>query len=271
MRNERCTAPNRYKRAHKLVPCANAGDPRPTLRQAVARFGHENLGFFWIFAEPLFLCSAVMIMWSLGDLHRGHGVGVVPFALTSYSLLTLWRHMCSHSVRALASSAPLLYHRNVRFLDILISRAALECLAGIAAFMVAYTVLNLLDVIADIDDPILMAGAWLLMTWFGWSFGLNLAALTELIEPASHLVQPILYVTLPLTGGFYMVLWLPQSAQDVVMWSPLVHIFEMFRGGMFGSHLSAEWSEIYVVIWCLAMTATGLPLLRLAQRRFTSG
>lgn len=240
------------------------------LRQALARFGHENLGFFWIFAEPLFLCSAVMLMWSMGDLHRGHGVGVVPFVLTSYSLLTLWRHMCSNSVRALAASAPLLYHRNIRLLDILISRAALECLSGLAAFMVAYVVLNLLEVVPDIEDPLLMTGAWLLMTWFGFSFGLNLAALTEMFEPASHLIQPVLYVTLPLTGAFYMTQWLPTSMQEVVMWSPLVHIFEMFRAGMFGVQVSVEWSEVYVIVWCLVMTTTGLPLLRLAQRHFTT-
>ena len=241
------------------------------LRQALSRFGHDNLGFFWVFAEPLLLSGAVMLMWTLAGMNKGHGVGIVPFVLASYSLLTLWRGSCSASIRALRANADLLYHRNIRLLDILIARIALDSLSGFAAFTVAYIVLNLFGVVRDVDDALVMAGGWLLITWFGWSFGLIVSALTELFEPAEHLVQPFLYVTLPMTGAFYMVLWMPASVQAVLMWSPLVHIFEMFRGGMFGPQYAADWSVIYVVGWCVAQMAIGLPLLRLAQHRYTTG
>jgi capsular polysaccharide transport system permease protein len=240
------------------------------LRQALSRFGHDSLGIFWIFAEPLLLSGAVMLMWTLSGLHKGHGVGIIPFVLASYSMLTLWRHMCSVSVRALSSASSLLYHRNVRLLDILIARAALESFSGMASFVVAYLILNLFGLIRAMEDPLVMAGAWLLMTWFGWSFGLVVAAITELMEPAAHLVQPMLYVTLPMTGAFYMVAWLPASAQQVVMWSPLVHLFEMFRGGLFGAHLAADWSIAYVAAWCFCLMAIGLPFLRVAQHRFSA-
>lgn len=240
------------------------------LRQALSRFGHDSLGIFWIFAEPMLLSIAVMLMWTLSGLHKGHGVGIVPFALASYAMLTLWRHMCSVSVRALSAASSLLYHRNVRLLDILVARAALESFSGMASFVVAYLILNLFGFIRTMEDPLVMAGAWLLMTWFGWSFGLVVAAITELMEPAAHLVQPLLYVTLPLTGAFYMVAWLPASAQEVVMWSPLAHMFEMFRGGLFGAHFAADWSVAYVTVWCFGLIAIGLPLLRVAQHRFSA-
>jgi capsular polysaccharide transport system permease protein len=239
------------------------------LRQALARFGRDNLGVFWIFAEPLLLSGGVMLMWAATGLTKGHGVSIVPFALASYSLLTLWRHLISNSVRALRSNAELLYHRNVRLLDILIANAALESLAGLAAFTGAYIVLQLFGFVPDVKDALAMAGAWLLMTWFGFSFGLIIAAVTELSEPAEHFVAPIMYVTLPVTGSFFMVLWLPQTVQDAVMWSPLVHIFEMFRAGMFGTHFSADWSVTYVSGWCILQMAIGVPLLRLAQKRFS--
>ncbi|MDP2358058.1 MAG: ABC transporter permease [Beijerinckiaceae bacterium] len=241
------------------------------LRQALSRFGHDNLGVFWIFAEPLLLAGAVMLMWTVAGLNKGHGVGIVPFVLASYSLLTLWRGTCSASIRALRANADLLYHRNLRLLDILIARIALDSLSGFAAFTVAYIVLNLFGAVRDVDDALVMAGGWLLLTWFGWSFGLIVSALTELFEPAEHFVPPFLYITLPMTGAFYMVLWMPPSVQEVVMWSPIVHIFEMFRGGMFGQQYAADWSVMYVAGWCVAQMAIGLPLLRLAQHRYTTG
>lgn len=240
------------------------------IREAVARFGHANLGFFWLFIEPLLLSGAVMLMWTLAGLHKGQGVGIVPFVLASYSLLTLWRHICSHSVHVLRSHSGLLYHRNVRMLDILIARVVLDSLGGMAGFTVAFIVLNILGYVENMQDPLASAGAWLLMTWFGWSFSLVVAGITELFEPAHHFVQPLLYITLPVTGAFYMVLWLPRSVQDVVMWSPLVHIFEMFRSGLFGEHMSAQWSAMYVIAWSLGLMAVGLPLLRIAQARFVS-
>jgi capsular polysaccharide transport system permease protein len=241
------------------------------LRQALSRYGHDNLGVFWVFAEPLLLAGAVMVMWTAAGLHKGQGIGIVPFALASYSLLTLWRSCCTSSIRALHANAELLYHRNIRLLDILIARTALDSLSGIAAFTVAYMVLNLLGVMRDASDPLVMVVGWLLMTWLGWSFGLIVSAVTELFEVAEHFVQPLMYVTLPLTGAFYMVLWMPSSVQDVLMWSPLIHVFEMFRGGLFGEQYSANWSVTYVTGWCLTQMAIGLPLLRLAQHRYTTG
>ncbi len=241
------------------------------LRQALSRFGHDNLGVFWIFAEPLLLSGAVMIMWSMIGANKAHGVGLVPFVLASYSLLTLWRHITSASIRPLQANSDLLYHRNLRLLDILIARAALESLSGLAAFTVTYIVLNLLGFVRDVVDPLAMAGGWLLLTWFCFSFGLILSALTELFEPVEHFVAPFMYVTIPLTGAFYMVAWMPAAVQEVLMWSPLVQVFEMFRGGMFGAQFAADWSILYVTGWCIVQMAIGMPLLRLAQQRYTTG
>ncbi len=236
------------------------------IREALGRFGHENLGFFWIIGEPMLLTCGVMAMWSLAGIDKGHGVGVIPFALTGYSMITLWRHLTSGSVRALRASTPLLFHRKIRVLDILMARATLECVGGLAAFLISYTIFNLLGYVETMDDPLLALSAWLLMTWFSFAFSLIVAGITEIWEMTGHFIGPALYLTLPITGAFYMVHWLPETAQQVVKWSPLVQPFEMFRAGMFGSHVPTEWSAPYLIIWCLFLTGIGLPLLEKAQR-----
>lgn len=236
------------------------------IRAALGRFGHENLGFFWIIGEPIVLTCGVMIMWSVAGIEKGHsGVGVIPFALSAYSLLSLWRHVCGGSVRVLRMSAPLLFHRKIRLLDILIARTALESIGGLAAFFISYIIFNLLGFVQTLEDPLLVISAWLLMTWFAFGFSLVVASVTEIWELTEHFVAPALYLTLPLTGAFYMVHWLPESAQ-LVKWSPLVQVFEMFRAGMFGSHVPTEWSVPYLVIWSLLLTGVGLPLVEKAQR-----
>lgn len=236
------------------------------IREALSRFGHENLGFFWIMGEPMVLSIGVMIMWYFTGGTHGHGIGIIPFILTGYSMLTLWRHCVSRSVHAMRQNVGLLFHRNIRFLDILVARICLESVGGLAAFAVAYLPLWLLGYMDRMYDPLICLAGWFLMTWFGFGFGLILAGVTELNEAAERFVNPIMYITLPLTGSFYMVTWLPDSAQRIVKWSPLVNAFEMFRGGMFGPEVEAQWDVTYLVLSCICVTAIGLPLVREAQK-----
>lgn len=235
------------------------------IREALTRYGHENLGFFWIMGEPLILTVGVMIMWSLAGHHTSGDIGLVPFVLTGYTMLTLWRHCVAKSVHAMRANIGLLFHRNVRFIDILIARATLESLGGLAAFFVAYLPLTLLGVFEPMHDPLLLIGGWFFMTWYAFSFGMVLAAITELSEAAERFVPPIMYISIPITGAFYMVSWLPETAQKVVSWSVLVHMFEMFRSGLFGPKMIAHWDLGYIVFHCVLTTAISLPLIRKAQ------
>jgi capsular polysaccharide transport system permease protein len=236
------------------------------IREGLRRFGHGNLGFFWVLGEPILLSLGVMVMWTMSGMEHGHGIKVIPFALSGYSMLTLWRHIVGSATASLRENSGLLFHRNVRVIDTLIARAALDSIGGFAAFWVAYLPLHLLGQIDMIDDPLLMAAAWILMTWFAFGFGLIIAGCCQIFEMAEHFVAPILYVTLPLTGMFFMVSWLPDTARKAVLWSPLVHAFEMFRDGLFDNTVEAEWDAGFLVLCCLAVTAIGLPVVRAAQK-----
>jgi capsular polysaccharide transport system permease protein len=236
------------------------------LREASARYGHENIGFFWLMVEPLFLALGVMTMWSVTGQSHGHGVELVPFVLSGYTVLTLWRHLVAQSIHALRRSADLMFHRNVRAFDILFARVMLEMVGILTAFFIAYLPLVLLGAMDPMRDPLVLLGAWILLTWFAFSFGLIITSLTELSEVAEHFIQPIMYITLPITGAFTMQYWLPSKARYVLSWSPLVNIQEMFRGGLFPVDIQTEWDASYLLLWCVVLTGIGLPLVRVAQR-----
>ncbi len=236
------------------------------LRDALVRFGHENLGFFWLMGEPLLMTCGVMVMWSFAGMDHGHGVGLVPFVLTGYTMLTLWRHIVAHLVHAMTHNAGLLFHRNIRILDVLIAHVVLESIGGLAAFFIAYVPLYMWGVVPEIHDPLLLIGAWALLTWLGFGFGLLLAGLSEFSEAISRFIPPIMYVTLPATGAFYMLSWLPEKAQKVLFWSPLVQPFEIFRAGLFGPEVHAKFSIPYMVVVCTIITTLGLAAVRAAQK-----
>jgi capsular polysaccharide transport system permease protein len=237
-----------------------------SVRDALARYGHENLGFFWVIGEPLMLSTGVLTIWTILNYTHGSGVGVVPFALSGYSLVQLWRMTIFKSMHVMRQNIGLIFHTNVKFFDILVARALLDTLGILTSFFIAYIPLMVLGITDPINDYMVLLGGWFLTAWFSFSVGLIIAALTEISEAAERFIHPVMYLTLPLTGTFYMVYWLPGKAKDLVLWSPLVNGSEMFRSALLPPDIPTQWDALYMFWWCVALTAIGLPFVLYAQR-----
>lgn len=236
------------------------------VRELMARFGHHNIGFLWQIVEPLALSLGVMISWSLIYGDRNHGVRVIPLVLTGYTMLTLWRHMVARLNHSFRHGSGLLFHRVVRPADILIARGLIESIGTLVAFFVAYIPLMLLDVIQPVDDYLVLLGAWTIMCGLTFGVALIITALAHFSDAVERLVQPVMYLILPLTGAFYMVYWLPPVGREVVLYSPLVHLSEMFRAGYFGSDVPTYWQLSYPLVWSIVANAIGWLLILKAQR-----
>jgi capsular polysaccharide transport system permease protein len=238
------------------------------LREMLTRFGRENLGFFWLMGEPLILTLGVIVLWSITNVHASEGgeYGPVPLALTGYTLVTLWRHILSRSVFCFRHNAGLMFHRNVHYIDTLVARSLLEIGGTGLSFLTAYVPLLLFGYVPPLSDPLLVIGGWLFMGWIAFGVGLILAGLSEFSDVAERFVQPLMYITLPLTGLFYMVSWLPDRAQKVVLYSPLVHSMEMLREGVSGTDVDAIWSFNYLINCCLVLTGVGLLVVRKSRK-----
>ncbi|WP_439496036.1 ABC transporter permease [Bosea sp. (in: a-proteobacteria)] len=240
------------------------------IRFLVTRYGRENLGFVWVILEPMLLCSGVMLMWSILKPPFEHGLQVVAIVFTGYLPLTLWRHMTMPAVFILRSSRNLLYHRNVTYLDAVISRLALEFLGTTAALLIVYGVLFAFGVLGPIYDFSLMLAGWLLMAGLGFGFGCMLAAASEYSEIFERFMQPIQYLLVPLSGAFFMVEWFSAKGQKVILYMPMVHAYEAFRGGFFGPSTVTHYSLGYGAAWALGVTGLGLWLIEKVRDRVHS-
>lgn len=237
------------------------------VRFLVTRYGRENIGFVWAILEPMFLCAAVMLLWSLAKPAYQHGLHVVGLTLTGYMPLTLWRHLSNAGVHALRQSKNLRYHRNITYLDAIVSRLALEFVTTTAALIVATSTLMIVGIVEPIHDYGLVLAGWLLMGALAFGFGLFLAGLTELSETAEKFIQPMQYMIVPLSGVFFMVSWLPQKARELIVWVPQVHSYEAIRAGFFGPSVRTYEDLGYGFGWALAITAVGILVMELARDR----
>jgi capsular polysaccharide transport system permease protein len=175
-----------------------------------------------------------------------HGVPVVAFVMTGYMPLTLWRHLQNPMIRILRSNASLLYHQPVSHVHLMLARLFLEFFSTTAALFVIYFVVTAFGIIAPVEDPGLALAAWLLSAWYFGALGIAISALTEYWEPAEKFIQPAQYLQLPLSGVFFMLDWLPDYAQKLLLWNPSVHCFEMFRAGFFGEAVTTHYDPAYL-------------------------
>jgi ABC-2 type transport system permease protein/capsular polysaccharide transport system permease protein len=231
------------------------------MREVLTRYGRHNIGFLWLFVEPMIFTIGVTALWSLTKTVHGSNIPITAFALTGYSSVLLWRNMPGRCINALFPNLPLLYHRNVRIFDILIARLLLEFLGATMSFMLLGVLFHLIGWMDLPDDLLEVIGGWFLLAWFGMALALFLGALSVRSELVEKLWHPLSYLVFPLSGAAFMVDALPHEAQHYVLLLPMVHGVEIVREGFFGSYAHAHYDVAYVV--AISMTLTFCALLQL--------
>jgi capsular polysaccharide transport system permease protein len=237
------------------------------MREIVTRYGRDNLGFLWLFVEPILFTLGVTGLWAGIGLRHGTTLPIVAFALTGYSSVLLWRNCATRCSMAIPPNMGLLFHRNVRVLDLFITRILLE----VAGATVSFVLLSLLWISLGWMDPpsdiLPVVAAWGLLAWFGGSLALVIgggAAHSEIVERVWH---PAAYLIFPLSGAGFMLDWLPTRFQEILSWVPMVNGTEMLRDGYFGPAVRTHYSVPFLALSCLLLTLVGLVLVREAGRR----
>ena len=237
------------------------------VRDLIAQYGRHNVGFLWAILEPMILCAGVAAIWAVAKPPFYHGVPIVAFVVTGYMPLTLFRHLTGPCSRMCRRNVGLLVHRQLGLLDIFLSRMALEFAGSTLAFAVIYFILYFARGADLVHDYRLVVWGWLLLTWFCVAFAACIAAATELSESLIHFVQPIQYLSVPLSPTFYMVSWLPLTAQEILYWNPLTHPYEMIRAGFFGPSINAIYDPMVTVVAGLVLFAIGIPGIMAVRER----
>ena len=231
------------------------------MREIHTRYGRENIGHLWVIGEPMLFCVGVAVMWTAIRPAHEHGVPVTAFVITGYVPLTMWRHCVGRSIKAFDANGSLLFHRQVTPLDILVARCALETIGALIAGIVVAAcaiLVGYMEPPADIGLIYLGIGYEAL---FCWACALIMAPLTETNDILEKFVGAIMYLSIPFSGAFSMVDWVPLSFQSVLLWSPSVHALEIIRKGQFGSHVRAHYDLLYLTWSCALLILIGLSLV----------
>lgn len=237
------------------------------LREVITRYGRHGLGVLWIMLEPMLFTLGVSGLWYLVKLHTVSNIPIIAFAITGYSSVLMWRNTANRCTKAIEPNLALMYHRNVRVLDILLARIVLEWVGATASLTMLTAIFSFIGVMQWPRDIVPVIGGLLLLAWFSLGLGLIVGAISERWETFDRIWHVITYLMFPLSGAVYMVHWLPKAAQEAVLWLPMVHGVEMLRHGYFGGIVPTYENPVYFAIANLVLTLIGLALVRDMGRR----
>lgn len=237
------------------------------MREVITRFGRHNIGFLWLFAEPMMFTLGVTALWTLLGAHHISAIPITAFAVTGYSTVLVWRNTVSRTTLAISPNLSLMYHRNVRVIDIFLSRIILEISGATMSFIALSILFISIGWMPMPYDLFKVIAGWLLLVWFGTALALTIGAISERSELIEKFWHPISYLLFPMSGAGFMVDWLPSAFQKIVLLLPMVNSVELLREGYFGNVMRAHYDVLYTVIFNLVLTLWGLALCRETGRR----
>jgi len=236
------------------------------LREVITRYGRHNIGFLWLFVEPMMFTLGVTALWTALQRYHGSSLPIVAFALTGYSTVLLWRNMPARCIGAVRPNFSLLHHRYVKVIDIFLSRILVEGIGATLSFVTLSIFFMGIGWIDLPEDILTIVVAWFLLALFGASLAIILGSLNERSELVDKFWHPMSYILFPLSGAAFSVDALPAGAQKIVLWFPMVNAVEMVREGYFGSQYRAHYDLPYLMSVTLVMALLALILVRSASR-----
>lgn len=237
------------------------------MREIITRYGRHNLGFAWLFLEPMIFTLGVATLWYFAKATHGSSLSIVPFAVIGYSTVLLWRNAASRVGNAIEANTGLLYHRNVKVIDVFLARIVLEIVGATTSFLVLSLFFIFIGVMDFPNNFLMMVTGWVLLTWFALALALTVGALFEISEVIDRLWHAFTYLMFPLSGSAFFVYWLPKPAQKVVLYVPMVHFSEMIKHGYYGDLVPTYESLSYIIWWNLSLSFVGLFLVRYISQK----
>ncbi len=228
------------------------------VREMLTRYGRSNIGFLWLILEPMLFTLAITGIWTATRDVHGSSLPIVAFAVTGYSAMMMWRNMPGRCINALTQNRSLLFHRQVRPIDVYLARVALEFLGSTAALIVLVVAFWSINWMTLPEDVLQVMGGWLMLGWFGLGLALLLGAMSERYQLIEKLWSPLSYLLFPFSGAAFIADTLPESARDTLLYLPMLNCVEFIRDGYFGSGFTAHYDMGYTAVFNLFLTLVAL-------------
>ncbi len=232
------------------------------MREIQTRFGRDNIGFAWILVEPACFCLAVVVLWLTIKGTNDKMLPIIPFLLTGYMPMLMYRHCVGRALHCMQANIDFLYHKPVTILSLYAARFYVEIFSFLSAFCVLWVLFGLFGQMSLPARPDLFLLGWGIYIAFAVGLSTFIGVLSETSDFVDRIWQPLSYITIPISGTFFMVDWLPGTVQGIAPLFPPITAVELIRGGYFGSSVKIYTNVPVALTSSAILFVAGLWLMR---------
>jgi len=241
------------------------------LREALSRLFGKRTAWVWLLLEPAVHMAFLVFVFVVIRVRHVGGIDTTLWLLAGLLAFFFFRRTGTAASNAVGANAALYTYRQVKPVDTVLVRAALEgvLMVVVAALILAAAAVLGVDVMPDDPLGILAAvfGLWLL----GLGFGLVVSVIKELSEDMGNVVGLAMMPLYLLSGVIMPLSIIPYPYQEWLLFNPIAHGLEAVRLGFAPYYHAVQGLSLaYLYEFALVLLFFGLALhARFAQRLVT--
>jgi capsular polysaccharide transport system permease protein len=241
------------------------------LREMASTYGRSPGGYAWIILEPTLGIALMSMLYSLGFKNPALGTNFAIFFATGILPFTMFNDVSNKTAQSINYSRSLLAYPRVTFMDAIVARLVLTVLTQLLVGCIILTFIRLTwetRTVLQIDRAILSYAMAIAM---GLGLGLLncfLMTMFPLWQRAWGIMTRPLFL---LSGTLLLYENMPEIAQDILWWNPLMHVTGEMRAAFYLQYEAKYVTPVFVFAVAGVLALVGLIFLRRYHRDMLEG
>lgn len=236
------------------------------VREARTRYGSSNIGYAWALIDPFIELTVLVVAFSVIGRASPVAAPLPVFLITGIMPFFFWRGVVSRGANAVSANLGLLSYPQVMPSDIIIARVLLEVATTIVVyilFVFASFLANGTPIGLFFGNPSQMLLAMATIFYFSMASAFLSSSLARVLpiwqNIWGYLSRPIWL----LSGIFFTLESLPQSAREFMGYNPIAHLIEWFRSASIPTFESGAYSPMFPISVATVFLVIGLVIDRI--------
>jgi capsular polysaccharide transport system permease protein len=238
------------------------------IRDLRARVQGNWLGLLWTLLEPL--AHVLLMLTLIGSRHNTLSVNIEypVFLVTGLIPFFIFRNLARRLPSAVATSRSLFAYRQVKPIDAMVARAAVETSLYSAVYLAALVLLGWLGYHWLPQAPLELLAVSVLILGFGIGLGLVFTVLSHGRPRVQALIGMLFYPLYFISGVIFPLHSLSEQVLQWLLWNPMLHLIDLSRTYFMPNYEALHGVNLaYPAACTLVVLALGISMYRVYRHR----
>lgn len=238
------------------------------MREVKTRFGSSKLGYFWLFAKPVFQIAIFALLYHLTGRTSIAGQPAILFLATGIIPWMLFTNTLKQVSTAVSANKALFAYRQVKPIDTFITRALMEMSLFVAVFGVILALFWWAGYDVQPEHFVVMVAAYLSLFFTAFSLGIIISTAILYWEDTPKIVDMIMRPLFFVSGILFSIQIIPRQYWHYFQWNPMMQALDMGRAGFFHGYQSEFYQPFYLFFAPLVVSVIATMLYRINRERY---